>query len=293
MHYAHKYLLYKIPQLNAHCNKYLQFNNNDNLYILQNLSYTTINGGAFMARKKESETLRQRKFAQQEFLKLKKMQNGEIEAGPKPSEMAAPLTFGEKIKNIWYHDKFVIIIIAILVIAIAALSVQCATKTKYDATVVVFTYKPTGDPNCDKMGEYIRPYCTDINGDGKININVINLTINGYEDNEYSYSNRTQLSSIIANDASALLFITDEDSYKYLAEEISDNIEFFEGEPIKFADDFYDFCIDESGFYQTPYGLQISCRNIKGAAIEKDKKIDEYYNQAQGVLSGLRAAYAN
>ena len=49
----------------------------------------------------------------------------------------------------------------------------------------------------------------------------------------------------------------------------------------------------KSGFYQTPDGLQISCRNIKGAAIEKDKKIDKYYNQAQGVLSGLRAAYAN
>lgn len=245
-----------------------------------------------MARKKESETLRQRKFAQQEFLKLKKMQNGELDAGPKPSEMAAPLTFGEKIKNIWYHDKFVIIIIAILVVAISLLVVQCATKTKYDLTVVVFTYEPTGDPNCDKMGEYLRPYCTDINGDGKVNINVINLSINGDKDSEYSYGNRTQLSSIIANDASALLFITDDESYKYLAEEISDNIDFFEGEPIEFEDDFYDFCIDESGFYTTPKGLQISCRNIDGAAIEKDKNIDKYYNQAQGVLNGLKEVYA-
>lgn len=244
-----------------------------------------------MARKKESETLRQRKFAQQEFLKLKKMQSGELDAGPKPSELAVPLTFGEKIKNIWYHDKFVIIIVGILVIAIAALVVQCATKTKYDVTIVVFTYEPTGEPNCDKMGEYLRPYCSDMNGDGKVNINVVNLSIDGSNDNEYSYSMRVQLSSIIANDASALLFITDDDSYEYMMG-LSDDITFFEDEPIKFADDFYDFCVDESGFYTTPKNLQISCRNTKGTDIEKDKNIDKYYNQAQGVLNGLKEAYA-
>ena len=57
-----------------------------------------------MANKKESDTLRQRRFAQQEFLKLKKMQSGELDAGPKPSEVyAAPSTFSEKFKNIWIY----------------------------------------------------------------------------------------------------------------------------------------------------------------------------------------------
>ena len=108
-----------------------------------------------MAKKKESETLRQRKFAQQEFLKLKKMQNGELDAGPKPSEVySTPLTFGEKLKNIWYHDKLAIGIILTITAFIAFFVVQCATKTEYDASVVVFTYRITGDENCDKMGEY-------------------------------------------------------------------------------------------------------------------------------------------
>ncbi|MDO4608971.1 MAG: hypothetical protein Q4B40_07270 [Clostridia bacterium] len=241
-----------------------------------------------MARKKESDTLRQRKFAQQEFLKLKKMQQGELDAGPKPSEVyAAPLTFSEKISNIWYHDKLGIIVVGILIIAIALLVTQCATKTKYDATVVVFTYSMTGDTNCKKMGEYLKPYCKDINDDGEVNINVVNCTIDGKNDkSEYAYTNRSKVQSLLATDANALLFITDEDSYKYL-NTLSVNLSLFEGEPIKFKEDFYEFCIDESGFYDTPTGLQISCRNIKGATIEKDKKIDVYYKQAQSVLKGL------
>ncbi len=242
--------------------------------------------------KKESDTLRQRKFAQQEFLKLKKMQQGELDAGPKPSEVyAVPQTFSEKLKNIWYHDKLAIIVIALLAFAIAMLITQCATKTKYDATVIVFTYSMTGDPNCDKMAEYLTPYCTDINEDGEVNVNVINCSIDGKNDkSEYVYTTRSKMQSLIATDASALLFITDEESYKYL-NTLSDNLIFFEGEPLQFEDDFYEFCVDESGFYDTPDGLQISCRNLDGTTISKDKNIDKYYTQAKTILEGLTKEY--
>ena len=101
-----------------------------------------------MANKKESDTLRQRKFAQKEFLELKKMQNGEMNPPPKPSEVQVePSTFGEKVKNLWYHSKWAIIALAALIICIALLITQCATKTEYDATVVLFTYSITGDSN--------------------------------------------------------------------------------------------------------------------------------------------------
>ena len=57
-----------------------------------------------MSQKKESDTLRQQRFAREEFLKLKKMQQGELKAEPKPSEIYnTPLTFSEKVKNFWYH----------------------------------------------------------------------------------------------------------------------------------------------------------------------------------------------
>lgn len=245
-----------------------------------------------MSQKKESDTLRQQRFAREEFLKLKKMQQGELKAEPKPSEIYnTPLTFSEKVKNIWYHDKFIIIILALLTIAIALLVAQCATKTKYDATVVVFTYSITGDKNCQKMGEYLKPYGKDINGDGEVNINVVNCSLNGGDTNsDYNYTARSKAQSLLATDASALLFITDDESYEYLSG-ISENGALFEGEPIEFKSDFYEYCTDESGFYDTPDNLQISCRAIEGTAIADDKKIDEYYNLAQTILNGLKEAY--
>lgn len=246
-----------------------------------------------MADKKESDTLRQRKFAQQEFLKLKKMQQGELDAGPKPSEVYAnPLTFSEKIKNIWYHDKWAIVVVAIITVCIALFVAQCATKTNYDATVVVFTYSMTGDNNCEKMGEYLKPYCKDINGDGEININVVNCSLEESLGNtEQSYSARTKASTLIASEPSALLFITDDESYKYLSG-LSEEIDLFEGEPIEFEEDFYELCREAEQFYTTPQGLQISCRTIEGTVIANDKNIDTYYEQAQTVLKGLKEKYA-
>lgn len=240
-----------------------------------------------MAKKKESETLRQRKHAQQEFLKLKKMQQGELDAGPKPSETAVPLTFGEKLKNIWYHDKLILFILLIIIAAIVFCCVQCATKTDFDATVVLYTHKITGEPNCNAMGEYLKQFCPDLNGDGEINVNVINCSTNPDDKGDYSYTNREKTIYLLANDASALLFITDDSSYQFLMSR-SDNIEIFEGEPLEFEDDFYEICVDPSGFFETPNDLQISCRTIKGSSIEKSKKVDTYYAQAQAILEGLR-----
>lgn len=246
-----------------------------------------------MSEKKESDTLRQRKFAQQEFLRLKKMQQGELDAGPKPSELAGELTFKDKIKNIWFHDKFAIAVIAILVIAISLLITQCATKTKYDATIVLFTHSITGDTNCYKMGEYLKPFCDDINGDGEKNINVINCSINVNDgNNEYNYTTRSKMQSILATDASALLFITDDDSYEYLMG-LSEKVSLFEGEPIKFTKEFYDFCVDSNGFYDTPENLQISCRTLKDTAIEKNKNADKYYENAQKILEKINKHIAD
>ena len=240
-----------------------------------------------MSEKKESDTLRQRKFAQQEFLRLKKMQQGELDAGPKPSEVAAPLTFWDKLKNIWYHDKLIIFILALIISAIVFFCVQCATRTFYDATIVVYTHKITGEANCASMSDYFIQFCPDLNGDGEVNVNVINCSTNPDDKGEYSYTNREKALYLLSNDASALLFITDDSSYQYLMSR-SDNITVFEGEPLELPSDFYEKCVDPSGFFDTPKDLQISCRTIKGSSIEKNKNVDTYYKQAQAILTELK-----
>ncbi len=245
-----------------------------------------------MPKKNESETIAQQRKARQEFLNLKKMQNGEMEAPPKPSEVAVkPQTAMEKWQNIWFHDKWLIIILALIIASIAFLTVQCATKTKYDATVVVFTYTLTGDKNCEAMAEYIKPYAKDINGDGEVNISVVNCSFNNADGNsEYSYAARTRAQTMLAGEASALLFITDSESYEHLSG-ISEGGPLFEGEPIVFKDDFYEKC-DVDELFDMPENLQISCRRIEGTSIESDKNIEAYYDLAQDVLNGLKEEYS-
>ncbi len=240
-----------------------------------------------MAKKKGSDTLRQQRFAREEFLKLKKMQQGELAPEPKPSEVAAELSFKDKIKNIWYHDKIAIITVTFLIVTVAFFIAQCVSKPKYDMTVVVFTHTLAGDANCEKIEEYLKPYCSDINGDGEVNINVINCSINIENDtDQYSYSNRASVTTYYT-DATVMLYITDESSYNKLVEN-QNEVPIFEGEPLKFADDFYEFCKDNGIFSNLPEGLQISCRNLNGAQIAKDKNASDYYKNAQGILEGLR-----
>lgn len=241
-----------------------------------------------MSERNHNEILEEQRRARQEFLELKRMQQGEIKPPPKPSEVAiVPKTPAEKLKNVWFHDKWYIIGAAVLVVIIAVLVSQCATRTEYDLEIVAYAYTPLNDGQLEKAAEYLAQYCEDITGDGEVNIQIINCSFykNG-GDTQYQYTMSTKLQAIIAADANALLFITDEESYKYLSN-LSEGGSIFEGEPLKLPQGFYD-AAQKGETSKLPEGLQISCRSITGKTIEKNKKVKEYYEQSQNILKGLK-----
>lgn len=239
-----------------------------------------------MAEKHRNETLEQQRKAREDFLALKKMQQGELDAGPKPSEVAVlPKTPAEKLKNIWFHDKWLILGAIALTVVIAICVAQCVSRPKYDISAVVYSYNIVGDDDCKLMGDYLSQYCEDINGDGEVKINVINCSYTeGSTDTQYIYSCNTKLQAILSTDSSALLYITDKASYEYLSS-ISET-SLFEGEPLVLDEKFYEFCNGED-LFELPEGLQISCRLTDGTVIASDKKISSYYEQSQNILEGL------
>lgn len=241
-----------------------------------------------MAKKNSNAILEEQRRAREEFLKLKKMQSGEMEAGPKPSEVAiVPKTFGEKLKNIWFHDKWFILGALFLSIAVCVMVAQCATREKYDLEVVVFSYDIVGDSNNDAIATYLEQYCEDIDGNGEVNIQIINCSYNSKSgDRQYQMTMSQKLTAIIAADANALLFITDDESYEYL-NNISEGNEFFEGDPLELGEDFYKQCTLNNPLSNLPEGLQISCRNIEGKTIAKDENIAEYYKQSKNLLESI------
>lgn len=242
-----------------------------------------------MAEKKTNEILEEQRKARQEFLELKKMQNGEMKAPPKPSEVAiVPKTPKEKWDNFWFQYKWYVVAIVAFVAVLAVLITQCATRTKYDLQAVYFTYTTALDAQTEKVSDYLEKYAEDTNGDGEINVQVVNVSFSKTTgDSQYRYTMLSKLQAMIAGDENAILYITDNDSYQYL-NEISESGALLEGEPFKFGDDFYTATETEE-FGKLPEGLQISCRRISKTTMENKKNAAKAYENANKLLEKLKS----
>ena len=230
---------------------------------------------ALMSEKKTNDILEEQRRAREEFLKLKKMQHGEIPTGPKPSEEAIlPKTPKEKIQNFWFHNKWMVIGFTALIAVVVFLTVQAINKPKYDYQIVYFSYYQAMDEQLEGIEEYFENLSSDVDGNGEVNVQAINCSFYNEQQN-VSYRNTilTKLQAIVAAEPQAMIFITDQESYKYF-ENMSENTSLFEGEPILFNEEFYKKTT-HSTFGDLPEGLQVSVRRIKDTTLQKNEKAKE------------------
>ncbi len=246
-----------------------------------------------MSEKETIEILEEQRRARQEFLELKKMQSGEMEAPPKPSEVAiVPKTPKEKWDNFWFQYKWYVVAITAVTVVLAVLITQCATRTKYDMEVVYFTYTAALDEQTNAVAKYIAGYAEDVNGDGEINIQVVNCSFNGKSgDTQYRYTMMTKLQAMIAGDQNAMLFITDEDSYKYLSD-LSNGEGLFDGEPFMLGEEFYK-ATETDSYGKLPEGLRIACRRVSDTVLESKKGSADAYTNAEKTLEAIKSGKKN
>lgn len=246
-----------------------------------------------MSEKETNEILEEQRRARQEFLELKKMQSGEMKAPPKPSEVAiVPKTPKEKWDNFWFQYKWYVVAITAVTVVLAVLITQCATRTKYDMEVVYFTYTAALDEQTNAVAKYIAGYAEDVNGDGEINIQVVNCSFNGKSgDTQYRYTMMTKLQAMIAGDQNAMLFITDEDSYKYLAD-LSNGDGLFDGEPFMLGEEFYK-ATETDSYGKLPEGLRIACRRVSDTVLESKKGSADAYTNAEKTLEAIKSGKKN
>ncbi len=239
-----------------------------------------------MDNKKVSDTIKQQKKSRQDFLALKKMQAGEMAPEPKPSEIAvSPRTFKEKLQNFWFHFKWQTLGIIFAVVVLAVTVSQCASKTDWDMQVVYFTYNIVIDDQTNAIGDYLENIAEDINGDGEININVINCSVpDGNHKSQYNKSMLMKLQAMITAEPKAMLYITDNESIEYFEADALKN--FFGSEQLVLGDDFYEKTKTET-FGQLPKGLQIACRRVSGTTLEKNKTANQIHSSAMRILEKL------
>ncbi len=240
-----------------------------------------------MAEKKKNEILEEQRRARKEFLRLKKMQQGELAPDPKPSEVAiVPKTKKEKLQNFWFQYKGRIIAITLIAIILAVMITQCVTKPKYDIKIVYFSYTATIDAQTELIADYFEKIATDINGDGEVNVLVINCSFEQNENNaQYRETMLSKMQATIVSDEEALLFITDEESIKYFENASIGNI--FEEEPCYLGEDFYTATKDDK-FGSLPKNLGISCRKISNTLIEDKGNVKEIYKESLKIIEKIK-----
>lgn len=241
-----------------------------------------------MSDKKTNDIIEEQRRARREFLKLKQMQKGEITPEPKPSEVAyVPKTFTEKTSNFWFQYKGAVIAIVITVILLAVLITQCASRVENDLEILYFTYTPTLDAQTKKMAEYFEKYTPDVNGDGEVNVAVLNCSLSkDSRDVQYRNTILTKVQTVLVGNEKSLLLIADPESVKYF-----DAIEIeggpFEGEPMALGEDFYS-AIKVEGLEDLPQEYSLYLRRVSGTVLGKNKNIEKYFNASKKLLEELQ-----
>lgn len=152
-----------------------------------------------------------------------------------------PVGAKKKIENYWYHYKWHTIIGLFFIITILVCTVQCASKEKPDIQVVLYSDDALADMTTSAIEDEIEKYMTDINDDGEIICQIINLSANYEATNNTGISNSQRLMSQVA-EGSVFFYITDQSGYDYFADEgldffdTKDYFNSFDGHGLKISD---------------------------------------------------------
>lgn len=239
-----------------------------------------------MADKNKNDIIEEQRRARREFLRLKQMQRGEIDAGPKPSEIAiVPKTPKEKWDNFWFQYKWFVITGTLVALVLIFLISQCVSRVEPDIQVVYFTYTQVLDNQLIPVEEYFEKYTEDINGDGQVKVQIVNCSISEKQNTQYATSVLSKIQAILTADEKTLLFITDAKSKKYF-NQISDDVSIFEGEPVAFGDDFYK-ATENKDIGPLTKGLTLSIRRVTDTLLEKNKDVEKYLTESTRVLKEI------
>ncbi len=127
----------------------------------------------------------------------------------------------------WYYYKWHTIITAIAVIVAAVTIVQCATREKYDMTVVYAGHMSYSDTEKEKLQDILAQYVTDIDGNGKQSVFFQTMMfMDGSGSEEYDYAIQTKLDLSFTDDYTYIYLMDDVEAALYIQREsVGDSFE--------------------------------------------------------------------
>lgn len=241
----------------------------------------------------KSDFLKEKEARQRQLVELNKMRQGYTPVPEKVTVAAEPQTAQKKWEHFWYYNKWYVIVALFLAVFTAICVSQCNGRTKYDYTAMLFCDYQLSDIQSEAIADSLALYGEDVNGDGKVLVDVINCSYDKHTD----YNTRTIKSSKIqANltNENVLLYITDDHAFDYYTGALYEdffvnlNLPAKDGKALILNDKFYRSGVKDIGL---PDGLtlQLSRRAVKGTTIENHSGVQQSVENADKLLYNVSA----
>lgn len=147
------------------------------------------------------------KGLQDRKIELMKLRQGVIESSDTVKEVheeLPPLTLRQKLEGAWYRSKWLIIFVVVLVAAFGYITLDSILATKPDYTVLVISSDTALYYRTPEVQAFFENYSEDINGDGKVNVLVYNISTD-YSNANMSQSSQAQLMSQLQSGENVLI----------------------------------------------------------------------------------------
>ena len=238
--------------------------------------------------------LEEQRRRQKELVEARKAKLDPSAAAPVAEKEETVLTFEQKFQNFWYYNKWFVLIGIFLVIMLSITISQCATREKFDYQIVLYSYDTYMPAETEVLKRELAAFGEDLNGDGEVKVQIIDCSFGKDETADSKGAKRQKLTALLASNDDALIFIVEEESFKFLEDAypgffVDLELDSKEGRAQKLSQQFYnkvntseeykelnEILEDDEKRFELPQGLMVARRVAdKNTLIGQSKDIEE------------------
>lgn len=146
------------------------------------------------AKEREEQRERDRQIAA-DRLELMKLKSGVIEESEtiyEEHEEAPEMTKKQKLANFWYHYKIPVIFAVFLIAVVGFIVYDEVTRVRPDMTIMMIANNGLAYRE-QEMEEFFEKYVDDLNGDGKVNVLVMEVPLDSASNTQVQLGNQNKV----------------------------------------------------------------------------------------------------
>lgn len=248
---------------------------------------------------KGKNSVEEQRARQRELIEMKRQKEAFSEDPEHYTPTEQPVAYVQstrsKIENFWYYSKFVIGFVLIVVLILTVGIVQCSGRTDYDMTVVMYFKTYADSTMSENLATIAEQYCEDFNGDGAVEVLVVNCSIP--DEKRLSDSDSTnRLLGQFQNDE-AIVYIVDKGAFNDLKNSFGDDFLYYglnlpdlEGAAFKLNGTVFDAAFDTvSENYTANFDYYLMRRNISEKSTANKKGVSKHISNAEKFIKAVIA----